>query len=155
MNNIIIPPPMRQQGKKQLGTRTVPEVTVQAEHSYASVNMVFPDQERIIFISEHIPKSYDDAIKGPGCEEWKKAINKEFDAHRENKTWVVEMHPGKGKNILNTCWLFTVKYNIEGCEIPKACLVAVGCGDRNLYTEENTYTPVCLIDVVCLIIAIA
>ena len=82
-------------------------------------------------------------------------MEKEFDSHKENETWSVVPHPGKGKNIINSKWIYSVKYGIDGEEIAKARLVAVGYADSNNYTEESIYAPVCPIDIIRLIILIA
>jgi hypothetical protein len=122
------------------------EIKHRPDHTYAKMNMV--TARNIQFLSENIPKNFQQATTGEFREIWIRAMEREFDSHYENETWIIDAHPGKNKNILHTQWLYTVKFDIQGNEIAKARLVAIGSADSNQYSEETLYTPVCPIDVI-------
>ena len=88
-------------------------------------------------------------------EKWNTVIKAEFNSHKEHETWCIVPNPWKEKNIIITKWLFSVKYAINGKEIPKARLVEIGCADCNTYTEPDFFSPVCPIDVIRFMLALA
>lgn len=131
------------------------------EHSYFKlpkenqVHIALPKYAHKFLASDMVPEMYAEAMNGPFSKLWLQAILKEFQSHQENGTWTLTKHPGCFSNILNTKWVFAAKFNVEGTKILKARLVAVGCGDSNNYTIEDTYAPVCPLDIICLVISIA
>ncbi len=104
-------------------------------------------------LSEAVPGSYKSALNSPFVDQWIAAIDDELEAHRDNNTWTMIPRP---KNIctIPAIWKFTVKYP-DGKEKAKARLVAFGCADRNIYTIDETYAPVCRVEAVRLALAIA
>lgn len=72
------------------------------------------------------PSTYSEVANDMHASEWKKAIDVEFDAHNTNNTWQVVPVP-TDKKMLNTKWVFTVKYDAHGnLERFKARLVVRG-----------------------------
>lgn len=57
---------------------------------------------------------------------WKHAMDLEFDALHENKTWYL-VPPLKGKNVIDCKWVFKIKRRLDGkIDRYKARLVAKG-----------------------------
>ena len=106
-------------------------------------------------MSDNIPKSFKQVETNVFRDEWMRAIEEELDSHRINNTWDIVPKPGKEKTILNTKWVFTVKYSITGEEIAKARLVAIGCEEQYEYDDEELYSPVCPIEITRLMLSIA
>ncbi len=104
-------------------------------------------------LSEAVPGSYASALNNPFTQQWIAAIDDELEAHQDNGTWTIVPRPPKLKAI-PTIWKFSVKYP-DGQEKAKARLVAFGCADTNKYSIDETYAPVCRVEVVCLVLAIA
>lgn len=69
------------------------------------------------------PTSYNEAVK---FQHWYRAMSVEFDAFKQQNTWVLISIPNN-KNILRCKWLFKTKYNIDASIARhKARLVAQG-----------------------------
>ena len=128
---------------------------LQAEHLYANVNIATTRRKRISFLSDSIPKNYKEAINSEHRDKWIQVIECEFNSHEENETWTLTEYLKENKNVISSQWIYSIKYGIDGEEIPKARLVALGCADKNKYTEENIYSPVCPLEVIRLVISIA
>lgn len=125
------------------------------DHTYARANVVTLCQKRIRFLSDYIPRNFREAVNGEYASVWIEAMDREFQSHAENGTWTLVEHPGKNKNILFTQWIYDVKINTVGEQLAKARLVAIGSADKNEYTDDALYTPVCPIDVIRLVLSIA
>ena len=62
-----------------------------------------------------IPHTYDEAMKGENAEEWKTAIQTEYEAHIENTTWkLVPISETNGQKIVGSTWTFDVKRDAKG-----------------------------------------
>ena len=125
-----------------------------ADHTYAA-RFIAPTRQSHVFLSESIPKTHNDAISGPHRECWIEAMNHEFDSHKEKETLFLVYHPGKLKNMVNSKWIYSVKFTPDGEEYAKARLVANGADDSNDYEDQFIYTPVCPIDTIRLILSFA
>ena len=119
----------------------IPDPTM--DHSYAWVYL--SRDKQVKSLSDDVPKTYQEALKSPYADEWRKAIQSEYDSLIENDVWepVRKADIGKAKlfKLITTRWIFTVKF-LGMFEIPKARLVARGFQDRNSYTVTETYSPV-------------
>lgn len=154
INKPVLPPP----GRTPKNMAETPKKTTEPDHTYAKtpkVTLLSAQHQLLTLISDNIPANYTAALNSQFAEHWVNAMTDEFQSHIQNGTWHLVIHPGRGKNILNTKWVYTVKFDIDGTEIAKARLVAIGCGDRNQYVEEAIYTPVCPSDVIRLLISMA
>ena len=135
---------------------TEEEVRALGDHTYAlyafsTARKSF--QKNLRKLSDNIPKTYQQAMKSEFKEDWIGAINREFNSHEENETW--EVIPRRSNvNLLQTKWVFSIKYDEQGNEIAKARLVAIGCNDVNEYVMQDTYSPVCPIDIIRFILSI-
>ena len=125
------------------------------EHNYALSLLAVLDSQNDLKLSDNIPKSYQQAQINPFKDEWNAAICNEFDSHNEHNTWTLVLDPGNGKNIISSKWVFSVRYAIDGKEMPKARLVAIGCADVNMYSTLDLSSPVCLIDIIRLLLSLA
>jgi len=106
-------------------------------------------------LSDCIPKTYQQVHTNPFRDKWYQAIELELKSHEQHNTWTMVHDPGRDKNVINTKWVFSVKFAINGEEIPKARLVAVGCADLNTYSELDSSSPVCPIDVMRFLFSLA
>ena len=59
---------------------------------------------------ESIPRNFEEAVSDP---KWKQAIEEELRALHKNGTWKITNLP-KGKSVVSSKWVFTVKYNPDG-----------------------------------------
>jgi len=105
--------------------------------------------------SHFIPKTHQQAITCKFANEWNKAIEKEFDSHANHNTRDVVNYPQGKPNIMNTKWIFTIKIDNEGNEVAKARLVVVGCADKNQYIQTETFSPVCHVDTIQIVLSCA
>jgi len=73
---------------------------------------------------------------------WEEAIKTELSAHELNNTWTITERP-KYKNIVDSKWVFSVKYNELGSPTRyKARLVARGITQKYQVDYEETFAPV-------------
>lgn len=105
-------------------------------------------------LDSRVPESYEEATTGPESLKWKKAIEEELEAHRENETWwIVERPPGE--ITLTARWVFSKKRNEAGEVIRyKARLVARGYAQREGIDFSETYAPVVKTDSIRTLISI-
>eukprot|EP00733_Pompholyxophrys_punicea_P000254 Pompholyxophrys_punicea_v1_NODE_55_length_4195_cov_3.523671.p1 type:complete len:835 gc:universal NODE_55_length_4195_cov_3.523671:1568-4072(+) len=88
--------------------------------------------------------SYEDAMKGPDAELWKKAIDAELESLETNHTWSTVTLP-PGRKPLKCKWIFVEKRNENGDTVRyKARLVVKGCGQKEGedFNAEEIYAPV-------------
>ncbi len=107
----------------------------------------------VIKLSDDISRSLATATKSKFTTQWIDAIDKELDAHRDNETWVVVRKP-VNKSAIPAIWKFLVKLRND-IEVAKARLVAFGCADHNKYEINKTYSPVCKVENIRLLLALA
>lgn len=101
------------------------------------------------------PTNYDDAVTGPNCGEWIKAIHEEVAAHRANGTWSVVDRPAGG-TLLTARWVFARKRDALGnVERHKARLVARGFQQIAGVDVFETYAPVAQMESIRVLLAIA
>lgn len=106
------------------------------------------------FMEVEIPKTYEEAVTGTNCQEWKKAIKEELKSHENNNTWTITDRTAK-KPI--TCkWVFCVKRNKEGdIERFKARLCARGFTQVKDIDFTETFSPTTRYDSIRLLLSVA
>jgi len=73
---------------------------------------------------------------------WKKAMDAEFLALQENKTWHL-VPPQKGKNIIDCKWVYKIKRRSDvQIDRYKARLVPKGFKQRYGIDYEDTFSPI-------------
>ncbi|GMF50265.1 unnamed protein product [Phytophthora fragariaefolia] len=88
------------------------------------------------------PRSYAEAMSGPQCAEWRKAIEEELKAIADNGTWET-IEPLKDSAMITNKWVFKIKFNNRGdLERFKARLVARGFTQRYGIDFSETFPPV-------------
>ena len=105
-------------------------------------------------VADFVPKTYSQAVNCPAKEAWIAAINREFDSHVENGTFKVVDMP-RNSNLIDTKWVFRVKFDENGDEVAKARLTARGFKDQNEYSNSDKYSPVCPVDILRTVLSIA
>ena len=89
-----------------------------------------------------IPRTMPQALSGPDRVGWKAAADKEYTALVNRDTWVLVLRP-KGRNVITTKWVFTIKTKPDGTfDRYKARLVARGFRQRLGLDYGETYAPV-------------
>ena len=110
----------------------------------------------IATIFTEIPCNYNEAINSPNAKQWKEAIKEELDNLYNNNIITFVNTVPKGKNIITTKWVFSIKKEREGnISRFKARLVARGFKQRRGIDYELTYSPTLNIDSLKFIIALA
>ncbi len=98
------------------------------------------------------PENLDDALKDNN---WKKAMDAEFMALQNNKTWHL-VPPQKGRNVIDCKWVYKIKRKQDGSlDRYKARLVAKGFKQRYGIDYEDTFSPVVKAATIRIILSIA
>lgn len=85
------------------------------------------------------PESLEEALKH---KDWKVAMDSEFDAPKQNKTWHL-VPPEDGSNLIDCKWVYKVKRKVDGTiDRYKARLVAKGFKQCYGRDYEDTFSPV-------------
>ncbi|RUS73520.1 hypothetical protein EGW08_018705 [Elysia chlorotica] len=88
----------------------------------------------------NVPKTFDDAMNCEDSEKWKKAMDVEMSALRENDTYELTTLP-PGKDIVGGKWVFAVKDNQNDEPIFKARFVAKGYSQTQDIDYGETFSP--------------
>jgi len=101
------------------------------------------------------PRSYEEALNSPDSDKWKEAIRKELDSHRENNTWTIVPKP-HNRSLIGCKWVFKIKRKADGSiDKYKARLVAQGFSQRPGIDYNETYSPVCRLETLRLVLTVA
>lgn len=87
------------------------------------------------FVQSCAPVTYEEAVRSDNCEQWRRAMKKEFDALNETETWEL-VERCEDQEVISVKWLYTLK---PGGRY-KARLVARGFQQSD--TFEEIYAPV-------------
>ncbi|CAB4034655.1 Hypothetical predicted protein [Paramuricea clavata] len=89
------------------------------------------------------PKSYNDAIRSPHAENWRKAMQAEYESLMDNNTWTLVDEP-EDQQVLPGKWVYKVKYRANGqVDKLKARYVAKGYAQIEGIDFFDTYAPTC------------
>lgn len=92
--------------------------------------------------SSNEPKTYGEAVKSEDCEEWKKAMQDEYESLMKNNTWKLVNLP-KNESVIDNRWVFKIKYNPDdSIERYKARLVVRGFTQQYGVNYSETFSPV-------------
>eukprot|EP00253_Pinus_taeda_P022507 PITA_22507 len=98
------------------------------------------------------PSSYDEAKE---YEEWRDAMNEEYNSIMKNDTWELTKFP-KNKVPIGCKWLYKSKFNVDGSiDKHKAKLVAKGYSQKEGIDYEDTFVPVAKLNTIRIMIALA
>ncbi|CAB4002241.1 Hypothetical predicted protein [Paramuricea clavata] len=86
-------------------------------------------------------KSYNDAIRSPHAENWRKAMQAEYESLMDNNTWTLVDEP-EDQQVLPGKWVYKVKYRANGqVDKLKARYVAKGYAQIEGIDFFDTYAP--------------
>lgn len=101
------------------------------------------------------PTTYDEAIGSEQTQQWKCAMDDEYNALIENQTWELVEAP-KDQKVIDNRWVFKVKQNPDGTiERYKARLVVRGFTQQYGVDYEETFSPVARYTSIRLILSLA
>ena len=89
------------------------------------------------------PKSYNEAVNSPRAENWRKAMQTEYNSLMDNNTWTLVNEP-EDQQVLPGKWVYKVKYGADGqVDKLKARYVAKGYAQVEGLDFFDTYAPTC------------
>ena len=89
------------------------------------------------------PKSYNEAVNSPQAENWRKAMQTEYNSLMDNNTWTLVNEP-EDQQVLPGKWVYKVKYGADGqVDKLKARYVAKGYAQVEGLDFFDTYAPTC------------
>ena len=101
------------------------------------------------------PKSYEEAVNSPHAEDWKNAMQAEYDSLMDNDTWTLVDKP-EDKQVLPGKWVYRVKYGANGqVDKLKARYVAKGFAQVERLDFFETYAPTCKPETFRILLALA
>lgn len=109
------------------------------------------------FVQDNVnePSSFSEAISSLNSENWRSAMNEEFQSLLGNKTWQLVDLP-TDRRAINSKWVFKIKTDTNGKILRyKARLVAKGCSQRAGIDYEETFSPVVRYSSIRLMMALA
>jgi hypothetical protein len=117
-----------------------PQVVTRSKHGISKQKVYTDGTIRYNFhVSASEPGSLREALQD---ENWKRAMDSEFEALQRNKTWHL-VPPRKGINIIDCKWVYKIKRKPDGTvDRHKARLVAKGFKQRYGVDYEDAFSPV-------------
>ena len=101
------------------------------------------------------PASYKQALRSPQAEQWKAAMETEYDALTSRKTWRLVPRPA-GRKLVDSKWVFKLKRNPDGSIARyKARLVARGFTQEHGVDYQETFAPTVKVAAIRIILALA
>ena len=101
------------------------------------------------------PASYMEAISGPDCNLWEKAMKEEMTSLQDKKTFNLVEQP-EDRQIISCKWVWRIKRDSKGnVEQHKAHLIAHGFTQIHGLDYLNTYTLVTRLETICLLCTMA
>ena len=89
------------------------------------------------------PKSYNEAVNSPQAENWRKAMQTEYNSLMDNNTWTLVNEP-EDQQVLPGKWVYKVKHGADGqVDKLKARYVAKGYAQVEGLDLFYTYAPTC------------
>ncbi|WZZ60344.1 hypothetical protein YC2023_060451 [Brassica napus] len=115
----------------------------------------FPEEHYAFMISldeSYVPRTYEEAMLD---KEWKESVGAEAGAMIKNDTWYESELP-KGKKVVSSRWIFTIKYLANG-QIDRKKTRLVARGFTQTYGEDyiDTFAPVAKLHTVRIVLSIA
>lgn len=99
-------------------------------------------KEESSFLAETLePGNFMEAQKSSEAAKWKRAMEEEMEALRENNTWILVDKPNNA-NILKNRWVYKMKPDPTGPDKYKARLVVKGYQQRSGLDYTETFSPV-------------
>lgn len=127
-----------QQQRAETGTQTS---LLETDHMYASYAMKITQSLKKRLLEESVPKTFDQITDNLFENEWRTALAKELEAMKEHTVFTI-IPKQKTSLLIDTKWLFNLKYDADGESYAKARLVARGFRDHQQYPIGETYAPV-------------
>jgi hypothetical protein len=122
------------------GVINQPQVVTKSKRGISKTKFYTDGTIRYNFhVSASEPGSLCEALQD---ENWKRAMDSEFEALQHNKTWHL-VPPRKGVNIIDCKWVYKIKRKPDDTvDRHKARLVAKGFKQRYRVDYEDTFNPV-------------
>lgn len=112
------------------------------DHPYAAFSLLASDPPKSKpLLEECVPKSFADIAQNPYADQWRQAVATELTAMMKNGVFQPVMRNTQMR-LIDSRWLFTIKYDRDGVPYAKARLVARGFKDDTAYCVYETYSPV-------------
>ena len=109
----------------------------------------------VLLLESDEPATYAEAMVSPDSEAWLEAMRSELKSMDENQVWDL-VDPPPGIMAIGCKWVFKKKTDVDGnVHIHKSRLVAKGYGQVQGIDYDKTYSPVAMLKLVRIVLAIA
>ena len=102
----------------------------------------------------NIPKTYEEAIESVDDHKWKKAMDEEINALKENNTYKLTPLP-ENRSVVGGRWVYAIKLGPNDEETYKARYVAKGYSQIKDIDYQETFSPTAHITSIRILIQIA
>lgn len=122
--------------------KPAPVVPPIIDHPYAAFSLFASDSRHSKpLLEECVPTSFAEIANNPYAAQWRQAVATELTAMMRNNVFAAVTKLPNMK-LVDSRWLFTIKYDRDGNPYAKARLVARGFRDSTVYYVNETYSPV-------------